>query len=101
MYHNICFEQTYENSQTISSENCHFYSRKKSMYVAWACFRNEVVTLYISGVTTNPVNGVSDQFRHQGCIARGLKFFGFRKKRDCTIYITKIKTLISSVCFRI
>ena len=23
-----------------SSENCHFYSREKSLYVAWACFRN-------------------------------------------------------------
>ena len=41
--HNICFEQKYENCQNISSENCHFYSRKKSLYVAWACFRNEAV----------------------------------------------------------
>ena len=24
-----------------STENCHFYSREKSLYVAWACFRNE------------------------------------------------------------
>ena len=24
--HNICFEQKYENRQTISNENCHFYS---------------------------------------------------------------------------
>ena len=23
-----------------STENCHFYSREKSLYVAWACFRN-------------------------------------------------------------
>ena len=25
----------------ISTENCHFYSREKSLYVAWACFRND------------------------------------------------------------
>ena len=24
-----------------STENCHFYSREKSLYVAWACFRND------------------------------------------------------------
>ena len=30
----------YENSQNISTENCHFYSREKSLYIAWACFRN-------------------------------------------------------------
>ena len=23
-----------------STENCHFYSSEKSLYVAWACFRN-------------------------------------------------------------
>ena len=38
--HNICFEQKYENSQNISSENCHFYSGENSLYVAWACFNN-------------------------------------------------------------
>ena len=38
--HNLCFEQKYENNQNISTENCHFYSREKSLYVAWACFRN-------------------------------------------------------------
>ena len=26
-----------------STENCHFYSRKKSLYIAWACSRNAVV----------------------------------------------------------
>ena len=24
-----------------SAENCHFYSREKSLYIAWACFRND------------------------------------------------------------
>ena len=38
--HNLCFEQKYENSQIISTENCHLYSREKSLYVAWAFFRN-------------------------------------------------------------
>ena len=36
--YNICFEQKYENSQTISTENCYFYSSEKSLYIAWACF---------------------------------------------------------------
>ena len=30
-------------SQTNSTENCHFYSREKSMYIAWACFRNVIL----------------------------------------------------------
>ena len=30
-----------ENSHTFSNENCQFYGREKSLYVAWACFRNE------------------------------------------------------------
>ena len=43
--HNICFEQKYENSQKFSTENCqtencHFYSREKLLYIVWACFRN-------------------------------------------------------------
>ena len=38
--YDLCFEQKYEDSQNISNENCHFYSHEKSLYVAWACFRN-------------------------------------------------------------
>ena len=34
------FEQKYENSPNMSTENHHFNSREKSLYVAWACFRN-------------------------------------------------------------
>ena len=38
----ICFEQKNENSKKKNStENCHFYSREKSVYIAWACFRND------------------------------------------------------------
>ena len=40
MSHDQCFEQKYENSQKHSSENCHFFSCDKSLYIAWACFRN-------------------------------------------------------------
>ena len=29
-----------KNSKKHSTENCHFYSREKSLYIAWACFRN-------------------------------------------------------------
>ena len=34
------FYQKYENSQNISTDNCHFYSRELSPYIEWACFRN-------------------------------------------------------------
>ena len=44
----ICFEQQYENSQKISTENCHFYSREKLLYIAWACFRNVSVLMLSS-----------------------------------------------------
>ena len=37
--HNICFEQKYENTRKISTENCHFYSSEKSLYVALVGFR--------------------------------------------------------------
>ena len=40
--HNLCFEQKYENSLKNSTENCHFYSREKSLYITWACFRNVI-----------------------------------------------------------
>ena len=30
-----------------STKNCHFYSRKKSLHVAWACFRN-ILTIKMS-----------------------------------------------------
>ena len=38
--HNICFEQKYEKSKKKSTETCYFYSREKSLYIAWTCFRN-------------------------------------------------------------
>ena len=31
--------------KNISSKNCHFYSREKLQYSAWACFRNETITI--------------------------------------------------------
>ena len=39
--YNICFEQKYENSQKISTENCHLYSSENLLFIAWACFRYE------------------------------------------------------------
>ena len=39
--HNLCFEQKYENSKKKkSTENCHFYSREISLYIACVCLRN-------------------------------------------------------------
>ena len=38
--HNLCFEQKYEKSQKISTKNCRFYGREKSLYIVWTCFRN-------------------------------------------------------------
>ena len=65
-----------------SSENCQYVSREKSMYVAWACFRNAQVLrpsdlqvllgdeLYLSLVVRKPVLGVSDLVPHKpGCTA--------------------------------
>ena len=43
--HNLCFEQKYENSQKVSTENCNFYSREKLLYVACALCRAFVVHL--------------------------------------------------------
>ena len=38
--HNLCFEQKYENNQKILTEIVIFTAVKKSLYVAWAGFRN-------------------------------------------------------------
>ena len=32
-----------------STENCHFYSHEKSLYIAWACFRNDLFTISVDG----------------------------------------------------
>ena len=52
--HNLCFEQKYENSKKNSNENCDFYSREKSLYIAWACLRN--VFLHRSQTVEKPCN---------------------------------------------
>ena len=31
-----------------STENCHFYSREKSLYIAWECFRNATCDQVVS-----------------------------------------------------
>ena len=53
----------YVNSQKSSTENCHFNIRGKSLFIAWACFRNVLaftgqmyevsVTLFVLGVVGN------------------------------------------------
>ena len=37
--HDLCFEQS-KNNNIFSSENYHFDSREKLLYIEWACFRN-------------------------------------------------------------
>ena len=54
--HNICFEQKYENSKNYSTENCHFYSREKSLYITWACFHTETAPYSVySGLSKNDI----------------------------------------------
>ena len=36
---NICFEQNMKIVKKLT-EKCHFYSREKSLYITWVCFRN-------------------------------------------------------------
>ena len=40
----LCFEQKNENSKNISTENCHFYSCEISLYIAWECLRNGIMS---------------------------------------------------------
>ena len=58
--------------------------------------------IYMSRIERKPVFGVSNQVRHKlGCTAtedgQRLEIFGFRKQRDCTIYVAKTKAMISCV----
>ena len=59
--HNLCFEQKYENSQNISTKNCLFYSLEKSLYIALACFRNELIILDTSANYSHLVAYFSSQ----------------------------------------
>ena len=40
--HNLCFEQKYEKYQIFSAENFQFLKLKKSLFIAWAIFRNVI-----------------------------------------------------------
>ena len=40
MYPQYMFWEKYENNQKILTENCHFHSHEKTLFVAWAGFRN-------------------------------------------------------------
>ena len=41
-----------------SNENYHFYSREKSLYIAWVCFRNDVN----EKILCVPINIISSVF---------------------------------------
>ena len=44
--HNLCLGQNYEKSQTISTENCYFYSREISLFIARECLRYVIIDIY-------------------------------------------------------
>ena len=49
----------------------------------------------MSSIARKPVFGVSDHVRNKPGHTLEAENFGFRKKRDCTIYVAKAKALIS------
>ena len=38
--HDLCFEHNYSKNHFFSHEIFSFYSKKKPLYIAWACFHN-------------------------------------------------------------
>ena len=55
-----------KNNQKISSENYHFYSREKWLYVAWACLHN---------VSSQAVSSVAEQAGFNMTWSRGYKTY--------------------------
>ena len=51
--HNLCFGQNYEKNQTISTENCHFYSREISLFIARECLRYVMIDICAIHVMSN------------------------------------------------
>ena len=51
--HNLSFDQKFENSKINATENCHFYSSEKWMYIAWARFRNAEVQMVVHVLKLN------------------------------------------------
>ena len=45
-----------------STENCHFYSREKLLYIAWARLRNDITQIVVSVKAGS--YGLSTHFRH-------------------------------------
>ena len=103
-----------------STENCHFYSREKSLYLARACFLNvlDLVThLAISYIVfVRDIQKPTIASREPRCGKTGFRCFlpcptqtglyshrrwleawkfGLRSKRNCTICVAKTKALIS------
>ena len=54
--HNICFEQKYENSKKIQLKILIFFIREKSLYIAWACYRNEGSFIVLPGLEENSMS---------------------------------------------
>ena len=72
--HNLYFEQKYEKYYNFSSENYYFYTREKSLNIAWACFRNGCNT---SIVILNACYDVSSCAVVAFCVSR-LYIFRFK-----------------------
>ena len=51
--HNLCLGQNYEKSQTISSENCRFYSREITLFIARECLRYVMIDICAIHVMSN------------------------------------------------
>ena len=45
---NLCFEQKYKKYQNFSAENFQFLTLKKSLFIAWASFRNVLFASLLS-----------------------------------------------------
>ena len=43
--HDLCLEQKIRKISQFSSENHFFYNSEKLLYIKWACFRNDSVSL--------------------------------------------------------
>ena len=53
--HDLCFEQKYEKSKKKKKlKIVIFFSREKSLYIVWACFRNGENETRTKGAAKNP-----------------------------------------------
>ena len=64
-----------KKSKTNSTENYYFYSREKSLYIAWMCFRNVNKFQLIRGEVSDPVTQCSEEIRPYFFLILGLQIF--------------------------